>query len=103
MEEMRNLIGRRNGDGGIPRSRPLSIIDSSPHLRPSESPSRIQDAARSIDDLVSTADHHLAQVMKTQETVQAEVKALVTQLQEVRDEEGSSPFPLVLKFGSDSI
>lgn len=101
MEEMRNLIGRRNGDGVASRTRPLGIIESSTHLRSSSelsslslssssssssspSTSRVQDGVRTIDDLASTADQHLAQVLKTQETVQAEVKALAAQLQEVR-------------------
>lgn len=83
------MIGRRNGEAIVSRSRPpLSSLESSPSFgRPSELSPRVQDVSRTVDELVSTADRHLAQLLDNQDTIQAEVKALAAQLQEVRNEQ----------------
>lgn len=88
MEEMRSMIGRRNVEVIVSRSRPpLSSLESSPSFgRPSELSPRVQDVSRTVDELVSTADRHLVQVLDNQDTIQAEVKALAAQLQEVRND-----------------
>lgn len=81
MDEMRQLIGRRQGD--LPfRSRGLSTADTPPARLP-DSPSRVPVVAKTIEELASQADLELEKVAKSQDVFQGELKALGNQLKEV--------------------
>jgi CHAT domain-containing protein len=80
MEEMRQLIGRRQGDG-TPRSRARSIVLDTP-TRNSTSVN-IADLSRSIDMLVSDADKDLSRAASNQEALQRDLKQVAIQLKEV--------------------
>ncbi|OCH94313.1 hypothetical protein OBBRIDRAFT_789447 [Obba rivulosa] len=75
MEEMRQLISKRNGEG-ISRARSQSVVTSSPKALTSDSPSRMEQIARSIDELVEQADKTLSEVLKSHEEAQPALDAL---------------------------
>lgn len=82
MEEMRQLIGRRQFEGeSTPRSRTRSVFDSPTRsITPSNS---VLDASRSIDVLVADADRDLAKAASSQQTLQNDLKHVSVGLKEV--------------------
>ncbi len=87
MDEMRQLIGRRQGD--LPfRPRPLGSVPDAPRaLTPEsplrQSPSRLPVVAKTIEELASHADHELEKVAKNQDVFHVELKSLGSRLKEV--------------------
>jgi len=81
MEEMRNLIGRRQGEY-TPRSRPRSLAAD---LSVSYSPdtAQLENFASSVEELVSEADSNLARVADYHEVVQDDFKQLASDFKEV--------------------
>lgn len=81
MEEMRQLIGQRQGEG-TPRTRPLSMAVDTP-LRTSGS-NRTEDIHRSLTTLVTEADASLVRAASNHEALENGIQQLAEDLQEVR-------------------
>jgi len=81
MEEMRQLIGRRQADG-TPRSRSRSTAFDMPSQ--SSAPAKMIDVLRSIETLASEADQDLSRAVSCQETLQKDIVEVTTGLKEVR-------------------
>jgi hypothetical protein len=81
MEEMRQLIGRRQADG-TPRSRPRSAVFDTPSQ--SSTQANVVDVSRSIETLVSEADRDLSRAVSFQETLRQDIVEMATGLKEVR-------------------
>ncbi|KAF9464393.1 hypothetical protein BDZ94DRAFT_1161981 [Collybia nuda] len=79
MEEMRQLIGRRQGEG-TPRSRPFSTAVDTPTRNATSI--NISDLSRTIDTLVSDTDKNLSRATSNQEALQRDFKQVATQLKE---------------------
>lgn len=85
MEEMRQLIGKRLGEG-TPRSRAQSILESSSSSsfsRSSDTSSKVEQISGSIDELVTEADYYLSQAVKNQPLIESDVQSMAAQLKEV--------------------
>lgn len=83
MEEMRNLIGKRNGEI-IPRARNRSrSFADVPGPPPSLEKARTGDLMKMIDDATSEADESLARAFSNQEALESDIQRLVADLQEV--------------------
>jgi len=86
MEEMRQLIGKRNVEG-TPRSRTQSALSSAGSSSsisrlsntPPHTPLKVNDISRNIDELVDRADSDLVKVANSQETFKSDLETLVTQ------------------------
>lgn len=78
MEEMRNLIGRRQEE--TPRSRPRTAIFSTPSRTSSETS---EEVSRTIDMLVADADQDLVKAQSNQDTLQNELRRLASEFKEV--------------------
>ncbi|KAG5648922.1 hypothetical protein DXG03_000271 [Asterophora parasitica] len=87
MEEMRQLIGRRQLDGeGTPRSRPRSVFDTPPRLTtPTPSVNNTQ-AARALEALASEADKDLAKAASRQDALQLDLKKFSADLKDKSNE-----------------
>ncbi|KAI0921011.1 hypothetical protein AcW2_006119 [Taiwanofungus camphoratus] len=84
MEEMRQLIGKRLGEG-TPRSRAQSILESSSSSsfsRSSDTSSKVEQISGSIDELVTEADYYLSQAVKNQPLIESDVQSMAAQLKE---------------------
>jgi hypothetical protein len=80
MEEMRQLIGRRQLEG-VPRTRSRSTIFDTPSQ---SSPStNLSDASRSIETLVAAADKDLSRAVSCHETLRQDIMEVTTTLKEV--------------------
>jgi len=79
LEEMRQLIGKRAGEG-TPRSRPRSVVDAP--TTPSLDKSRAEDLARLIDESVSEADKSLLRAVSNQEALGVDLKLLAADLKQ---------------------
>ncbi|KAJ6539507.1 hypothetical protein B0H19DRAFT_1179379 [Mycena capillaripes] len=79
MEEMRQLINQRQGEG-TPRTRPLSMAADTP-LRASGS-SRTDDIHRSLTTLVTAADASLVRAASNHEALENGIQQLAEDLQE---------------------
>ncbi|KAF8165546.1 hypothetical protein B0H34DRAFT_689520 [Crassisporium funariophilum] len=78
MEEMRNLIGRRQGEE-TPRSRPrIGMFNA--HVRTSSGD--VGDLGKTVDTLVSEADKDLAQAQSNHELLQNELRRLASEFKE---------------------
>jgi hypothetical protein len=80
MEEMRQLIGRRQLDG-TPRSRPRSTVFDPPSQ--STNNANVADVTRSIEALVSEAERDLSKAVSCQETLQKDIVEVAAGLKEV--------------------
>jgi hypothetical protein len=80
MEEMRQLIGRRQLDV-TPRSRPRSAVFDPPSQ--SKSHTNVADVSRSIEALVSEAERDLCKAVSCQETLQKDIVGVAAGLKEV--------------------
>ncbi|CAL1700184.1 unnamed protein product [Somion occarium] len=80
MEEMRQLISKRNGET-TPRSRPFSMISEGSLPKLSEA-TRSDDIGRNIEELASHADQELSRAVKDQEHVHTELRQLTDHLKE---------------------
>ena len=78
MEEMRNLIGRRQEE--TPRSRPRTAIFTTPSRTSSETS---EEVSRTIDILVADADQDLLKAQSNQDTLQNELRRLASEFKEV--------------------
>jgi len=75
MEEMRNMIGRRQGES-TPKSRPWSgTVDTIK--------SNNDELVRSVQMIASEADQGLARAMSNQDDLQTRLKEMATELAEV--------------------
>ncbi|KAF5388006.1 hypothetical protein D9615_000543 [Tricholomella constricta] len=84
MEEMRQLIGRRQLEGeGTPRSRPRSVFDTPPRAIPS---ANATGTARAIEKLVSEADRDLARAVSNQDALQLDLQQVSVALKEKSSE-----------------
>ncbi|KAK7061920.1 DH domain-containing protein [Favolaschia claudopus] len=82
MEEMRQLIGQREG-AGTPRGRPLSMaVDTPIRNIGGSSSSRIDDIQRSLTTLVAEADASLVRASSNQEALNSGIRQLADDLQE---------------------
>lgn len=82
MEEMRNLIGKRNGEI-IPRARNRSrSFADVPGPPPSLEKARTGDLMKLIDEATSEADESLARAFSNQEALELDLQRLVADLQE---------------------
>lgn len=82
MDEMRQLIGRRQGE--LPfRTRQLNMSPDVPRARTPESPARVSSIAKSIEEFASLAGQQLEKAEKTQDLVHTELKSLGAHLKEV--------------------
>jgi hypothetical protein len=81
MEEMRQLIGRRQGEG-TPRSQSRSVANDS----------LSSGFARSLELLVSEAESDLTRAISSSENLRDDIKQLTADFKEVRD-----PGTLMLK------
>ncbi|KAF9481824.1 hypothetical protein BDN70DRAFT_875770 [Pholiota conissans] len=79
LEEMRNLIGRRQGEG-TPRTRPRSGTLDNPARPPSMSDANI--FIRTIDNLVNEVDRDLSSAQETAQTLQTELSKMTSQFRE---------------------
>ncbi|KAF8812237.1 hypothetical protein BYT27DRAFT_7182669 [Phlegmacium glaucopus] len=77
MEEMRNLIGRRQED--TPRSRTRTAVFATPSRAPSETS---EEASRAIDMLVADADKDLVKAQSNQDILQNELRRLASEFKE---------------------
>lgn len=77
MEEMRNLIGRRQED--TPRSRTRTAVFAAPSRASSET----SEVGRTIDMLVADADKDLAKAQSNQDILQNELRRLASEFKEV--------------------
>ena len=83
MEEMRNLIGRRQEE--TPRGRTRTAIFTTPSRTSSETSdaSRTIDTSRTIDMLVADADQDLVKAQSHQDILQNELRRLASEFKEV--------------------
>ncbi|TFK43736.1 hypothetical protein BDQ12DRAFT_752507 [Crucibulum laeve] len=81
MEEMRQLIGRRQGEG-TPIRRPVSTVFSTPTKSTPVLGTNLNDLSRSVDGLVSDANTSLLRALTTQETLQGDLQQLATTFRE---------------------
>lgn len=81
MEEMRQLIGRRQAEG-TPRSRPRSTIFDTPSQ--SSTHTNVVDALRSLETLASEADKDLSRAVSFQETLRQNIVEMAVDCREVR-------------------
>ncbi|THH03887.1 hypothetical protein EW146_g10324, partial [Bondarzewia mesenterica] len=84
MEEMKKLIGKRNGEI-IPRSRnrSRSFADvPGPSSTPPPEKTRSGDLMKVMEDSISEADKSLVRALSSQEALEADVKLLIEDLQE---------------------
>lgn len=79
MEEMRQLIGRRQVDG-TPRSRPRSTVFDTPSQ--SSTQANVADISRSVGTLVSEADRDLSRAVSYQATLRQDIMEVATSLKE---------------------
>ncbi|KAG6903484.1 hypothetical protein C0995_005507 [Termitomyces sp. Mi166 len=88
LEEMRQVIGRRQLEGDvIPRSRPHSVFDTPSRTHPSSgTPTIAADPARSVETLVSEVDKNLARAVSNQDALQLDIKQMSTELKEKSSE-----------------
>jgi hypothetical protein len=85
MEEMRKLIGRREGGGGTPR-RPQSVIlnnSAGPSYGNSSSTSGSQEWTKQLEDLVSEAENDVSRAANSHELLERDLEHVTTRLQEV--------------------
>ena len=80
MEEMRQVIGRRQGEY-TPRSRPRSTFDM--NRTPTVDKSQVDRSAQVVDDLVVEADNDLVQAVSHQDKLQDGLKKLIADYREV--------------------
>ena len=78
MEEMRNLIGRRQDD--TPRSRTRTAVFSTPSRASSEASDEV---SRTLDILVADADKGLVKAQSNQDILQNELRRLASEFKEV--------------------
>ena len=78
MEEMRNLIGRRQEE--TPRVRPRTAIFTTPSRTSSETS---EEVSRTIDMLVADADQDLVKAQSSQDILQNELRRLASEFKEV--------------------
>jgi hypothetical protein len=78
MEEMRNLIGRRQEE--TPRGRTRSAIFTSPSRTSSETS---EEVSRTLDMLVADADQELVKAQSNQDILQNELHRLASEFKEV--------------------
>jgi hypothetical protein len=81
MEEMRQLIGRRQGEG-TPRSHPRSTANDTPSRGPGSAGG--DGFARSLELLASEAENDLIRAVSSHESLQSDLKRLTTDFKEVR-------------------
>ncbi|KAI5117382.1 hypothetical protein M0805_009072 [Coniferiporia weirii] len=89
MEEMRALIGQRNGLA-TPRARPRSLVESSMNSSHSsgsddssvEQPSEIQNWSKTVDDLVSGAERDLTRAASNHELLENDLGRYFTTFKE---------------------
>ncbi|KAG6833910.1 hypothetical protein H0H87_007921 [Tephrocybe sp. NHM501043] len=90
LEEMRQLIGRRQVEGEFtPRSRPRSLFETpSKSLPPMGTPSTsaLADSARTVESLVTEADKNLACAVANQDALQLDIKQISVDLREKTSE-----------------
>ncbi|GLB33962.1 putative guanine nucleotide exchange factor for Rho/Rac/Cdc42-like GTPases [Lyophyllum shimeji] len=80
MEEMRQLIGRRQLEGeGTPRTRPRSVFDTPTRGPP---PANISDTLHAIEALVSEADRDLERAVSNQKALQQGLRRISVELEE---------------------
>ncbi|KAK2466062.1 hypothetical protein APHAL10511_001704 [Amanita phalloides] len=77
MEEMRQVIGRRQGDYA-PRTRPRSVFEPTPALDKSHA----DKVAQVVDDLVTETDNNLHRAMSHQENLQDSLRKIVADFRE---------------------
>ena len=77
MEEMRNLIGRRQEE--TPRGRTRTAIFTTPSRTSSET----EEVSRTIDMLVADADQNLVKAQSNQDVLQNELRRLASEFKEV--------------------
>lgn len=87
MDEMRQLIGRRNGDSTPRKVRP--IVDTSEKVLPpstsaTNEPLRLDGVDKAIEGFVFDVDGKLAQAAENQDTVQEGLREISAKLREVR-------------------
>ncbi|CCL98268.1 uncharacterized protein FIBRA_00262 [Fibroporia radiculosa] len=89
MEELRQLIGRRNGES-TRITRPQSLYSpsgsSSSLSWHSNTPPKMNEISRSIEDLVDQADSDLEKAIASHETLQAGMQTIDTQLKDTSTE-----------------
>ena len=78
MEEMRNLIGRRQEE--TPRGRTRTAIFTTPSRTSSETS---EEVSRTIDMLVADADQDLVKAQSNQDILQNELRRLASEFKEV--------------------
>ena len=78
MEEMRNLIGRRQEE--TPRGRTRTAIFTTPSRTPSETS---EEVSRTLDMLAADADQDLVKAQSNQDTLQNELRRLASEFKEV--------------------
>jgi protein ECT2 len=78
MEEMRNLIGRRQEE--TPRGRTRTAIFTAPSRTSSETS---EEVSRTIDMLVADADQNLVKAQSNQDVLQNELRRLASEFKEV--------------------
>ncbi|KAG6911239.1 hypothetical protein DXG01_003106 [Tephrocybe rancida] len=93
LEEMRQVIGRRQLDGeGTPRSRPRSLFDtpskSLPPLGISSTPltPTNTDSTRVVETLVAEADRNLARAVSNQDALQLDLKHICVDIKQKSSE-----------------
>jgi protein ECT2 len=79
MEEMRQLIGRRQGNG-TPRSRPHSDVLDLPDLNHV----KMIDVSRSIELLASQVEADLVRALLSQDALQKDLTVVAAELKEVQ-------------------
>ncbi|EKM59750.1 uncharacterized protein PHACADRAFT_88401 [Phanerochaete carnosa HHB-10118-sp] len=85
MEEMQRLIGRRAQEKPLGRPRPLSIVTDSVLPKAAEIV-RVEEVAKSMDELASHVDQDLTNAMQHLDQVNAEIPRLTSTLAERSDE-----------------
>jgi hypothetical protein len=81
MEEMRQLIGKRQGDPPT-RSRARSMVDSTSGSRESDS-AQANGSMRSLEELISNTDKYLTRAIKSHDVLQTDLEQLRSDYKEV--------------------
>ena len=86
MDEMRQLIGRRNGELTPRKVRPVIDVServTSPIATTTSSPLRLDGLDKTIESFVFDVDGKLAQASENQDTVQGGLREISAKLREV--------------------
>ncbi|KAG6880357.1 hypothetical protein C0992_007768 [Termitomyces sp. T32_za158] len=83
LEEMRQVIGRRQQEGdGMSRSRPHIVFDTPSKTHTSSTSTIIPDTVRSVETLASEADKTLSRAVTSQDALQLNIRQMCAEFKE---------------------